>query len=147
MLAIALLATASLAGCGAESTSNPTSSTERAPSSEPAPSTTVPENAFCTDLEIAVNGMAAVGGGSASGKNSAGSMFSQLATYLQQLVPAAPEELQSALSTMAASFKKASTALAQEGGTTKEVFADPAYLAATKQFADYYTTNCQSSGS
>lgn len=140
VLAIGLLATATLAGCGAKSAANPT------PSTEAVSSTTVPTSSFCTDLTTALNGITALGSGAAaSNKDAAGSLFTQLATYLERLAPDAPDNLGPALTTMAASFREAGNVLSQQGGTTKNVFADPAYLAATKQFVEYYQANCKPS--
>ena len=137
-LAVGLLVAAALAGCGAKSASDTT------PSSEAVSSTTLPVDSFCTDLGRAMDGIAALGSGAAgSNKQAAGSMFDQLATYLERLAPAAPDGLGPALSTMATSFHKASTALTQPGGTSENVFADPTYLAATKQFVNYLNTTCK----
>ena len=143
-LLIGLLAVAALAGCGSKSASDSAPSTEAAPSTTSVTSTTSETESFCTDLSTAMNGIAALGSGAAaSSKDAAGSLFTQLATYLDRLAPGAPDNLGPALTTMANSFRKASTVLAQPGGTNENVLADPEYLAATKQFVDYLTTKCK----
>ena len=140
MLAVGLLAAATLAGCGAKS------SATASPTTEAAPSTTVTASSFCTDLTTAMNGITALASGAvSSNKNAAESLFTQLATYLERLAPSAPDNLGPALTTMAASFRAAGTVVNQQGGTKENVFADPTYLAATKQFVTYSTSNCKPS--
>jgi len=142
MAAIALFLGAACAG-------NPSQS--EAPSTTAASSSTVPETTaaasdFCAELNTAMNGMTALGSGAgAPNKEAAASLFVQLATFLEGLVPGAPDNLGPALSDIAASFRKASTVLGQQGGTSEDVFADPAYVAAAEQFVKYYTTKCQPS--
>jgi hypothetical protein len=146
---IGLVAVAALVGCGSKSASEPAPSTEATPSTTSATSTTSETQSFCTDLGTALNGITALGAGAAaSTKTAASSLFTQLATYLDRLAPGAPDNLGPALTTMANSFRKAGDVLAQPGGTSENVLADPEYLAATKQFVNYLTTKCEpSSGS
>lgn len=142
-IAASALAVAALTGCGGKSTSSSAPSTTAAATTI-APGTTAAANSFCTNLSTAMNGIAALGSGAGtSSKDAAGSLFTQLATFLERLSPDAPDNLGPALTTMATSFRKAATVLSQQSGTTENVFADPTYLAATKQFVEYYSTNCQ----
>ena len=148
-LLIGLVAVAALAGCGTKSGSGSAPTTEAAPSTTTVTSTTFGTESFCTELGAAMNGIASLGSGAAaSTKTAASSLFTQLATYLDRLAPGAPDNLGPALTTMANSFRKAGDVLAQPGGTSENVLADPEYLAATKQFVNYLTTKCEpSSGS
>lgn len=134
------------AACSSSSSGSQRPSTTITTSTVASPETTAAASAFCADLNTAMNGITALGSGAGTpNKEAAASLFEQLATYLESLAPDAPDNLGPALANIAASFRKASTVLGQQGGAPQDVFADPAYVAAAEQFVKYYTTECQPS--
>jgi len=143
MTAIALCLGGACSGNPSQSEAPGTTVTATRPT---VPATTAAASDFCAELNTAMNGMTALGSGAgAQDKEAAASLFVQLATFLEGLAPGAPDNLGPALSAIATSFRKASTVLGQQGGTSEDVFADPAYVAAAEQFVKDYTTKCQPS--
>lgn len=145
-IAAGALAVAVLTGCGGKSTDSAAPSTAASAVTTVAPATTAAASPFCAKLNTAMDGITALGSGAGtSNKQAAASLFTQVATYLDGIVADAADGLGPALATIAASFRKASTVVGQQGGATENVFADPSYVAAAKQFVEYYTTKCQPS--
>lgn len=145
LIAATALAAALLVGCGSKSSDSAPTTAATADSSGAITTAAGASGAagdFCTSMQSAMNGLIVLGTGTSSADpNSAVSLFQQLGTYLDQIAPTAPDGLGPDLTTMAASFRKAADAVTKPG--SENALADPAYLAATKHFVRYYTTECQ----